>query len=559
MPPQYGSGFRLRDPSAPLAQDLPQESLVLPTATPLGSRSWVPTFPRRSRPADGHEPVQRGDRGEARLWRLGTALAVSFTVAVVGLAGLAWLAWVLLGVAGYRHHGAPALKDTVGVVQLVFASVAGAGALVALIVAYRRQKIAEADSAHDRTRVFNERFTAIAAQLGDAQPAVRLAGVHAMAGLADDWKQNRQTCVDVLCAYLRLPYDPDPGDDAAPAERAAYRANREVRHTIIRLIGAHLRPGAAVSWQGLNLDFTGVVFDGGDFTGAEFSGGTVSFDGAEFSGGTVSFDGAEFSGGTVGFGGAGSPAARSTSRRQFSGGTVSFAGAEFSGGTVSFDGAEFSGGAVSFAGAEFSGGTVSFGGAKFSGGGSASAAPSSPAARSASTAPSSPAAGQLRRRRVLRRHGRLRRRRVLRRRVSFGGAGFSGGTVGFDRAGFSGGTVSFGGAGFSGGEVSFGGARFSGGTVSFGGAEFSGGTVSFDRRRVLRRRGQLRRRRVLRRHGRLLPCAGWAHPPMFSWDGEPPLGGSAAGSAVRGTAGQALARPTELPVCALSEVTAHYL
>ena len=137
-------------------------------------------------------------------------------MAVVGLAGLAGLAWVLLGVAGYRHHGAPALKDTVGVLQLVFASVAGAGALVALIVAYRRQKIAEADSVHDRTRVFNERFTAIAAQLGDAQPAVRLAGVHAMAGLADDWKQNRQTCVDVLCAYLRLPYDPDPGDRMPP-------------------------------------------------------------------------------------------------------------------------------------------------------------------------------------------------------------------------------------------------------------------------------------------------------------------------------------------------------
>ena len=173
------------------------------------------------------------------------------------------------------------------VLQLVFASVAGAGALVALIVAYRRQKIAEADSAHDRTRVFNERFTAIAAQLGDAQPAVRLAGVHAMAGLADDWKQNRQTCVDVLCAYLRLPYDPDPGDDAAPVERIAYRANREVRHTIIRLIGAHLRPEAAVSWQGLNFDFTGVVFDGGDFTGARFSSGIVLFNGAVFSGGEL--------------------------------------------------------------------------------------------------------------------------------------------------------------------------------------------------------------------------------------------------------------------------------
>ena len=201
-------------------------------------------FPVRRRPPAGdREPAREGDSSEARLWRIGTALAVSFTVAVVGLAGLAWLAWVLLGAAGFRHHGAPALHDTVGVLQLVFASVAGAGALVALIVAYRRQKIAEADSAHDRTRVFNERFTAIAAQLGDAQPAVRLAGVHAMAGLADDWKQNRQTCIDVLCAYLRLPYEPDPGDEATRAGAAAFRASREVRHTIIRVITAHLRLG----------------------------------------------------------------------------------------------------------------------------------------------------------------------------------------------------------------------------------------------------------------------------------------------------------------------------
>jgi hypothetical protein len=138
---------------------------------------------RWRRPEADREPVQRSDGGEARLWRLGTVLAVSFTVAVVGLAGLAWLTWVLLGLPGYRQHGAPALHDTVGVLQLVFATVAGAGALVALIVAYRRQKITEADSVHDRTRVFNERFTAIASQLGDAQPAVRLAGVRAMANL----------------------------------------------------------------------------------------------------------------------------------------------------------------------------------------------------------------------------------------------------------------------------------------------------------------------------------------------------------------------------------------
>ena len=79
--------------------------------------------------------------------------------------------------------------------------------------------------AEQRTRTLNERFATAAGQLGGDKPsAVRLAGVYAMAGLADDWPENRQTCVDVLCGYLRLPYDPDPGDEADPTEAAAYRA-----------------------------------------------------------------------------------------------------------------------------------------------------------------------------------------------------------------------------------------------------------------------------------------------------------------------------------------------
>ena len=289
------------------------------------------------------------------------------------------------------------------------------------------------------TQGFNERFAAITAQLGDAQRTVRLAGVHAMAGLADDWEQYRQTCVDVLCAYLRLPYDPDPGDDADPAKRTAYRASREVRHTIIRVITAHLQADAVVSWQGLNFDFTGVVFDGGDFAEARFSGGTVSFAEARFPGGTVGFADAVFSGGTVSFADA-----------VFSGGTVSFRDAVFSGGTVSFRDAVFSGGlvslgAVSFGGARFSGGLVSFPGAEFSGG--------------LVDFPGAEFSGGL---------------------VSFEAARFSGCTVGFHAA-FSGGTVSFAGAVFSGGMVGYG-AVFSGGTVSFYEAVFSGGLVSLRRR-----------------------------------------------------------------------------
>ena len=170
-----------------------------------------------------------------------------------------------------------------------------------------------------------------------------------MAGLADDWPENRQTRVDVLCAHLRLPYDPDPGDDAAPADRSAYRANREVRHTVIRVITAHLRADAAVSWQGLNFDFTGVVFDGGDFSGVRFSGGWVNFIRAEFSSGAVFFYRAEFSDSKVSFGGA-----------VFSGGKVLFTDARFSGGEVDFSFAGFSGGEVVFDIARFSGGTVRF-------------------------------------------------------------------------------------------------------------------------------------------------------------------------------------------------------
>jgi hypothetical protein len=252
-----------------------------------------------------------------------------------------------------------------------------------------------------RTRTLNERFAAAAGQLGsDKPPEVRLAGVYAMAGLADDWPENRQTCVDVLCGYLRIPYEPDPGHDAPEPQQLAFRASREVRHTVIRVITAHLQDGVAAAWQGLYFDLTGVVFDGGDFVGAQFSGGGVSFNDAVFSGGRVRFNLAEFSGGAVYF-----------EHAEFSGGGVNFGSARFSGGSVHFHHAGFSGGTVGFDGTEFSGGTVGFGGARFSGA-----------------------------------------------TVGFDRAKFSGGTVDFYGAKFSSGTVDFLTAQFSGGEVDFSGA-----------------------------------------------------------------------------------------------------
>ena len=235
-----------------------------------------------------------------------------------------------------------------GVVSLISLG----GTVVVAVLGFRTTRsVTGSTLAEQHTRTLNERFATAAGQLGDEKsPAVRLAGVYAMAGLADDWKGNRKTCVDVLCAYLRMPYEPDPGQDAPGPERLDFHGGREVRHTVIRVITAHLQVGMAeaMSWRGLTLDFTGAVFDGGDFRGAVFSGGTVYFNGARFSGGEVIFMGAEFSGSTVNFGAG------------FSGGAVTFPLAEFSGGTVDFGHAEFSGSLVSFPGAQFPGGTVDF-------------------------------------------------------------------------------------------------------------------------------------------------------------------------------------------------------
>ncbi|MGW5657812.1 pentapeptide repeat-containing protein [Streptomyces humi] len=182
-----------------------------------------------------------------------------------------------------------------------------------------------------------------------------------MAGLADDapTRALRQTCIDVLCAYLRLPYTAEsdlPADDAEAWH--AYRALREVRHTVIRLIRDHLRlaPEDPHSWQGHDFDLTEVTFDGGDFAGAQFRGGTVTFTNARFSGGTVTFARAQFFDGRV-----------DLTRAQFCGSRVTFTDAELSGARISFRDAGFSEGRVSFQRTRFAGGTIMFTGAEFLG------------------------------------------------------------------------------------------------------------------------------------------------------------------------------------------------
>ena len=104
-------------------------------------------------------------------------------------------------------HTSSKAADPIDITKLSFTVAAGVGAAVALVVAYRRQRDIEQGR-------FVERFGAAAVQLGDHDVAVRIAGVYAMAGVADESTGlRRQQCIDVLCGYLRLPYSPELGSN----------------------------------------------------------------------------------------------------------------------------------------------------------------------------------------------------------------------------------------------------------------------------------------------------------------------------------------------------------
>ncbi|MFT9669015.1 pentapeptide repeat-containing protein, partial [Streptomyces rhizosphaericola] len=257
-------------------------------------------------------------------------------------------ALLLVGAAAYGlYHGAESLlaRENTGkpakvqdIISTTVTTLTLIGAVLAALYAYRKQLLDEGTSHRADATQLTERYAKAAEQLGHDQAAVRLAGVYAMARLADDWPEQRQVCIDVLCAYLRMPYS------TVPAQPGFRHGEREVRLTIIRIIHDHLQdPATSTTWCGLNLDFTGATFDGGDFSGSVFSGGQVSFNGSVFSDGRISFNDSVFSGGRVDFSGS-----------TFSGSQVSFNGSVFSDGRISFNDSVFSGGRVDFSGSTFS-------------------------------------------------------------------------------------------------------------------------------------------------------------------------------------------------------------
>ena len=328
--------------------------------------------------SDATEPSGAKVRLRDRLWaQIAGAILLVLAVFAVAFYGFAMIDTHPARLWPWSAKTHPGLYELSRTAVPVAALVGGAAAIV---VGIRRQRSTEktveltartaqitADAyALDQKRAGREeidrlrdRYTTIAAQLGDDAAPVRLAGVYAMAALADDWitmgnHREAQVCIDVLCAYIRTPRHTTTSEDAV--------ADTRVRETITRVITQHLQVGAATSWSDKVFDFTEAHFTGShSFDSAEFNGGCqVLFSGAEFNEGCqvrflavkfnegcqVDFFGAKFNEGCqVRF-----PAVKFNEGCQ-----VDFFGAKFNEGCqVDFFGAEFNEGCqVEFFGAEF--------------------------------------------------------------------------------------------------------------------------------------------------------------------------------------------------------------
>lgn len=269
-----------------------------------------------------------------------------------------------------------------GALRTGLAAGAGAGAAVGLMLALRRQhhqEIATVWTDRDATeRRITELYTKAVEQLGSDKAPVRLGALYALERLAQDNRSQRPTIVNVICAYLRMPFSPTApanrpisevsegaGEPASESETRTvtvgdtWQQERQVRLTAQRILTEHLRddratgqysadPSGSRFWPDLSLDLTGAAlidFDldhavvvGARFSGATFS-GDASFSGATFRG-DARFEGTTFSGSA-----------------QFNQATFSrdawFEGATFNG-DAWFEGATF-GGYVGFYEATFSG------------------------------------------------------------------------------------------------------------------------------------------------------------------------------------------------------------
>lgn len=193
-------------------------------------------------------------------------------------------AWLLLTRYG---AGTDSDKAQLEAVRVVGTIVLGAGGAIALLLAARRQQTAERDLVEKRldlqlkqraqdyterdatSRRITDLYDKAVDQLGSDKAPVRLGGLYALERLAQDNADPslRQTIVNVICAYLRMPYTvpqdvlPEGADADSRARHEQGVQERQVRLAAQRILLTHLRPGDDIIpvdkfWKDIDLDLS---------------------------------------------------------------------------------------------------------------------------------------------------------------------------------------------------------------------------------------------------------------------------------------------------------------
>jgi uncharacterized protein YjbI with pentapeptide repeats len=201
-------------------------------------------------------------------------------------------------------------SDQLNALRMVLLIGGAAVGAITLLLAARRQVHSEhvaQDTVLDAAeRRITELYVKAVEQLGSDKAPVRLGGLYALERLADSNPDHRQTVVDVICSYLRMPYNLEvesqfslPKAIGVPAWleprvnlTAASRQEREVRIAAQEILCRHLQGSSPLpsyakvgNWGALTLNLKGAVLI--DFNAQCMITGDAQFDFAQFHGLTM--------------------------------------------------------------------------------------------------------------------------------------------------------------------------------------------------------------------------------------------------------------------------------
>ena len=226
-------------------------------------------------------------------------LAIAFwtLLSIACYTALSWL-WGGRFLAGWTNEKSLTFKE---LLSTTLAAVGGIGAVGYLVIKYREQASTEREEARQNEGAADKQLTAAVKQLGSKSPQVRIAGIYALADMADTYGSEKhgvnydKRVVEILCGYLRtyrltssaLDYATESTiwDVVSSHTRTPYASSPgrwspldlDIHKTVlveeVKLGGAHIN---SIHFQGTTLksrcSLTGLSTIGeADFNGATFS------------------------------------------------------------------------------------------------------------------------------------------------------------------------------------------------------------------------------------------------------------------------------------------------